>query len=446
MFFRAKCPIHLEEKTWVEYRMHWLANVLGAEKLKNVKMLDSDEDFDIEYEATPEGVELLRQFIGDQMEIDCDHCRVEVVEAEQLEGISTRYVGGDDPVIFVPDSDLEEPYHLIALLAHQLAKHHLIESGNLAGDEGDLEGVAHLATLYFGYGLFSANSTFYDSYSFIELHEAWQIGKRGALSSQVVGYALALLAMIQNNQKPEWRNELRQDAFDSLVKGIKFLNKTEDSIFEPEKPILDQWTLEECIYRLGTKSDTNQLAALWQLKDTLDEELDARVVEPVIQCLRSNEVAIRRQAASLIGYAAVSNRVFEQIDRCIGDNDAEVRGHLARAVGLQCVDKKEAQGILINMISDSEDKVVVGAGMSLATLGEADEDVINPLLKRLRVACVAQNEELSSQLMQILLHLHQGDFEQLLDDTYSEDEEIHFQIKSLYEELQNERSGNEEEE
>ncbi len=439
MFFGAKCPIQLVDKVWVEISMQSLTDELGVDQLTNTTMLYL-EDFEADDKTDAEFARDCVEFILGQMDLPSTSCRLEIVEPGELDDMDDRYRPGDDPVVFVPNDELEEKFHLVSQLAYELTKHVLVSRGFVQPDHPDYASISHLATLFFGFGIFSANSTVFDNSWTDGSWTGWSMRKRGILSSQTMGYALALLAKARNDMSPPWASDLRFDAQEIFVKSIKFLGKSQDVVFEPTAPGNNHWTRDQLITMLSSKSKTEQLAALWQLEDGI-EELDSSAVEPVLRCLSSREVAIRQAAATLIAYAPVSTDVFEQIERCLTDDDPIVRGRLARAVGLQSVDKEFGKRILVHMVGDHHSEVVVGAAMSLVSLADKnDSEIANALANRLNTAVVNQNEPLAADLIRLLTH-SVDNVKELLDEKFSHDYDLHVHITQLFDEFQQQSSS-----
>ena len=53
-----------------------------------------------------------------------------------------------------------------------------------------------------------------------------------SLPSRVLGYALTLFAFARGEGKPAWSNSLRPDAESPLRDGLRYLQKTKDTLFD----------------------------------------------------------------------------------------------------------------------------------------------------------------------------------------------------------------------
>jgi hypothetical protein len=114
-----QCPLDLEQKVWTEYRMHWLADRLGIDRmLKAVVVTPTSAFFPDEFTGTPsEVVDLmvrLAKFMGvsplPELEI-----LPEILEATGL------YFNGPPALIQIDVAILDNPKQLAATLMHELA-------------------------------------------------------------------------------------------------------------------------------------------------------------------------------------------------------------------------------------------------------------------------------------------------------------------------------------
>jgi hypothetical protein len=435
MFFRAKCPIGVQEKTWVEYRLQWLADRLSVDRMKSAPVvLPNETFFPIEFEQTPACALAYKNIVSKLMSIEPGDCQFEVCEPEQLPASSAHYEPGDFPTIRISSLEMEDPFSLVSTLAQQLSHHILIGGKLLSTDDSDHECVADLLTVFLGFGVFSANSTIRETNWSEGGASGWSMGRRGYLSSQTIGYALALWATARGESNPDWSKPLRPDAGDTMKAGIKFINKTGDIVFHPAELASQKWTTAESIRQLKSSSPSSRLAGLWYLGNGFSagvSELPADAIEPVLHCLRDREVAVRREAAKLISYAPQMDVVMDEIERCISDSDAQVRGHLAKAIGMQGISQELARTVLLSMLNDSDDGVAVSAAMSFAAAGVSDESVTLPLVKRLKTAVIKGRDASSHRLMQILEHMRE-DAAEFIESSFSADEDLQSQVMSVY--------------
>jgi hypothetical protein len=211
--------------------------------------------------------------------------------------------------ICVAHSQLADPTRLLATQAHQLAHEILLRGGHLTGSEPNHEQVTDLLPAFLGVGIFGANATLRDSSGWEGVASWWSISQPGYKSSFVLGYALALFAFGRGESWPAWRKYLRPDARGALEKGLKFLQKTGDSLCTPETlgAPLRAPTAARVLDRLAHPSPTFRLTGLWELVTA--ELTDPLLMEPVTGCLAHPDGDVRTEAAWAVSLSGAAARV-----------------------------------------------------------------------------------------------------------------------------------------
>jgi len=179
-WFKPACPLATAEKVWVERRMAWLAATLGADRLKNAPVIEpTDEFFPEEYEQqTPDAERIFRKTCR-WMSIDPQRVQLEIRERISEEDPLGQYFQGTPSRVLVRSSELADPESLVATIAHELAHEVLLGGGHLQDNNEDLERLTDLATVYFGLGIFSANSKIREKTEREGRFSWWSISKQG---------------------------------------------------------------------------------------------------------------------------------------------------------------------------------------------------------------------------------------------------------------------------
>src|SRR5262249_38059129 len=128
---------------------------------------------------------------------------------------------------------------LIAAIAHELGHILLIGDNRLSASREDHEQLTDLLTVFLGLGIFNANAaieTFsYNKYRgvgvWIPNHST---SKNGYLSEPMFASALALFAWLRGEERPAWTVHLDDSVRADFVKGLKYLEKTSNSLVKPE--------------------------------------------------------------------------------------------------------------------------------------------------------------------------------------------------------------------
>jgi hypothetical protein len=99
-----------------------------------------------------------------------------------------------------------DPRTLVATICHELGHVHLLGQGRLTQETEDHEQTTDLLTVFFGAGIFSANSAFQFSQwqDPMARRQGWSTRRLGYLSEQAYGYALACYARLRGETRPEW--------------------------------------------------------------------------------------------------------------------------------------------------------------------------------------------------------------------------------------------------
>lgn len=308
--FTPSCPLPTAEKTWVESRMLWFAERFGINRIRDARViLPTDEFFPDPYTADYPSVRLCLDRICGYMNVDPRVIALNILPDEAMPNAAGWYQMRARANICIAESQLGDPTRLMATLAHEVAHEILLRGGHLTGEEPDHEQVTDLLPMFLGIGIFGANATIRDSSGWAGNASWWSISHQGYLSSFVLGYALALFAFVREERWPYWRTYLRPDARGTFEKGLRFLQKTEDSLFTPESvgsPRPSPSTAS-VLDRLTHISPTFRVAGLW---DIIANKLhDPRLLEPVVSCLSHRDIDVRTEAAWAMSVFGESARV-----------------------------------------------------------------------------------------------------------------------------------------
>jgi hypothetical protein len=226
-------------RAWIEARLGWLLERFGAGPLE-ATVVTPAELYPDGFDGTPEAAEAIHDELRRRLGLADDHLRFELydeVERPQGEWVGDGVVSGTAGH-FVPApageaqlarlnrKQLQDPTALVATLAHELGHVLLLGEGraHLRGDEQDGEPLTDLCTIFFGFGLFNANSVI------TERSDAtrWSVGRLGYLDQEHYAYALAVLARLRGEAAPPWATELRPDLAAWFAESQAFLASRDD--------------------------------------------------------------------------------------------------------------------------------------------------------------------------------------------------------------------------
>jgi hypothetical protein len=404
-WFSPKCPLDTYEKTWTEWRMRWLADQFGVERLLRAEVvLPTNELFAEPYRGTVEDARRLMDRLCAHLAIDPRTIELEALPDVQLPGVAGHYDRSEQTVIRVAESQLAEPLRLVATLAHELAHEKLLGGGLLDPDVADHEWVTDLLPVFFGLGLFAANATVSEQYENQGQVSWWSIGRQGYLPSRIFGYALALFAFVRGERDPSWAKHLRLDASSPLQGGLRYLRKTNDTLFHPNTARAKSMpqSSAELTVRLKTGSPTFRMAALWEIRDRPVTEPD--VVAAVGLGVKDTDPAVASAACQTLAAfgPAAAPGVPHLVDALSGGCEI-TRVHAACALGALRQRPDVVVPELCAWLREKERDEIVEVAGALRQYGPLAEASATRILDVLRTAVIECDHGLIEALVGALL-------------------------------------------
>lgn len=124
-------------------------------------------------------------------------------------------------------------FEIIGTAAHELSHHLLLAEQRIDPERFDNELLADLTAVFFGFGLFLANSprAFEAQMSF---WPGTKVRRPEYMSLPMFGHVLAHQAWHRGERKPTWLRHLRPDARVCVKASLKWLHRTGESAYSPE--------------------------------------------------------------------------------------------------------------------------------------------------------------------------------------------------------------------
>ncbi len=221
-WFTPTCPLDSEDKEWIENAFQWLIDELGMEILHSLKVvLPTDEFFPDPFSGSKSDILKMVERVCNYMDVDPDLVEIRFFTNE--DGTNLHPLAGSE------SSQAANPQVLAATVAHELGHVILLGEDRLNPDYADHEPMTDLLTVYYGMGIFTANSVFSFEQWTNTFAQGWQMNRRGYLSEEMFGYALALFAYVRGESKPAWANYLQTNVKSYLKSSLKYLEKTGDT-------------------------------------------------------------------------------------------------------------------------------------------------------------------------------------------------------------------------
>src|SRR5258708_335850 len=211
---------HLEagEKEWVEHRLLWLKGAFGPELLRQPPLEPTSSLLPRQWDGSEEAGRDLLCRLCKFMRVDAARVQLDYYSKEDAHKVDSDCAGhtrssGPAGLYFHPREDgtvvialekggLAKPSALAATICHELGHVHLLADGRIKGDEKDCEPLTDLLTVYFGVGIFTANSAFQFDQWQSHSHQGWSAKAQGYLPERIWGYALAGYAWMRGEANP----------------------------------------------------------------------------------------------------------------------------------------------------------------------------------------------------------------------------------------------------
>jgi hypothetical protein len=245
--FPPSCPCDPAAKAWVEQRLQWLNDQFDDHVFNGRPLvLPTSEFFPDAYDASEGAVRTLFDRVCGYMDVALDLAALNfVADAGKLwlvneTGQYLPHAAGtyDERerkyIITIDKAELDNPMGLVGTMAHELAHARLLGERRCRVEEYDNELLTDLTVVFFGLGIFLANSP----RNWDSQYTKWpntDLSKPEYMTPPMFGYALAHLAWIRREEKPAWAKHLHWNARPDFKQALRFLFKTSQSAFKPKR-------------------------------------------------------------------------------------------------------------------------------------------------------------------------------------------------------------------
>ncbi len=148
-------------------------------------------------------------------------------------GLYVSKKGGKEFILAIGSNMIIDPVALVSTIAHELSHAHLIGSGRVKAKEKDQEPLTDLLAIYYGMGIFIANAAFRFQQWQNAREQGWGAKKIGYLPEPMIGYALALYAMVRGESNPPWARYLEYNVKVFFRRSLKYLSVSDLAHLSP---------------------------------------------------------------------------------------------------------------------------------------------------------------------------------------------------------------------
>jgi hypothetical protein len=236
---KSECPVDAATREWIDIRWSWLEEQFGLELLRNASVvLPRPEFFPDPFHGTEEDARRMLDRTCCYMGIDSTTVELSlyedqnpVYEAGLRQGTAGMYhTDAGKFRVWLEVANLDDPLAMVGTMAHELGHIHLLGHGRISDEVEDHELLTDLLTVYFGMGVFTANSVVREHYWSAGQVSGWSIGRRGYLGMPEYGYAFARFARARGEDGTEWARELRLDVRSAFKQAMRFLAEETDRL------------------------------------------------------------------------------------------------------------------------------------------------------------------------------------------------------------------------
>ncbi len=439
--FRPKCPVDAREQAWIEMRMAWLGEHLGWDTLRETQtILPTGDFFPLPYDGSESAAQAIYERVCQYAKQDPNDLPVTLFE-DQADP-SERLVFGPEfwtaehgllacdpgssshsPRLYVSKTIAENLEALIACFARGIAGFRMIQDRKLPRTAEDFRHIVELMPIWFGLGIFTANTVLAETPGHSALGMGSSLSPRSSLQARDFGYALALASWMKDETQPEWSRHLRRDAEATFVDGLKYLRKTGDAWFSPESPQPSR-SLSALETDLKSGTDGRRMLALWSVQDWPNDDEKRRLADLVAENLRHHNPIVRTDAlATMDRLGSLGETHFQEVVLALNDPKPTVRQAAAFTVGGAAREPEMVLPELSMLLKDNNLNVVNAATWAVGRYGSVASDVAPKVVGVLKLGLVRVQETLIEQAVDSLMAVaddpeavinevfHEGDLE-----------------------------------
>lgn len=242
-------PLDYELRKYFENNILCLTEFFPEPSLDNRKVfLPTKDDIPINWNKSKENAIEALKLVSEAMQINPDEIELDFysegitelntgtfpiflendTEEDLTAGLYFDKNANEKYEVAINEINLDNPEALIATLAHELCHIKLLGEKKMAEND---EYMTDLATVFFGFGVFTSNASF----QFSQEYDRWKYSSAGYLKYDEWAYSLALFAFLRYEENPTWSESLNPTIKKEFQKCLEYMLNNEEEIFNFEK-------------------------------------------------------------------------------------------------------------------------------------------------------------------------------------------------------------------
>lgn len=224
-----KSPLSMDDELWILKRYNWLYKQFEHDF---DTVLPTREFFPCKYDGSDEAIEDMFWRVCENMGIPEHQINLQFCDAGEAGGILLEgdnvaglYSGGYPCEVMINTHNRTSQTVMVAIIAHELCHVRLMGEQRVTSDVPDNEELTDLATIFFGYGIFTANSKFRTT------RKGW--ASTGYLPTTLISYAIAFRQHTLGEPMPDWLEYLSPSARSVYKRSLKHLDSAVLDDIEP---------------------------------------------------------------------------------------------------------------------------------------------------------------------------------------------------------------------
>jgi hypothetical protein len=240
-------PVTPIDKKWIEASLLFLAGLFEPIYFKSLTTITPDREyFDRDFNGTENDAEFILKKIASIMNIKPWEIKLmyfseqpgdfsEGITSTPSEKLNESWTSKEselvnkafgDKEIWIDLAQINDPISLIVTISNELSKYKLISEYAI---EDDVNRLAHLTAIVFGFGVFKGNDFFKFTQWQGNSHHGWRMQKRGGLPEPIIAYAMAWLAHYRG-EDISWSHYLNKTMRKYFDRSYKFITQNKESI------------------------------------------------------------------------------------------------------------------------------------------------------------------------------------------------------------------------